>query len=144
MSDPFSPIIPWLVWIIPLIGAMLIPLIAKIGNNVRNISAVLFSFISALLAGLMLVGVFSGETVHSQVMWISTLNITAGVLADPLRIIVSNVVAWISLLIMIYSIGYMKGDRNLTRYWFFMIFFIANMQIIILSDNFLQLFFGWE
>ena len=144
MTDPFSPIIPWLVWIVPLIGAMLIPLIAKIGNNLRNISAVLFSFISALLAGLMLVGVFSGETVHSQVMWIPTLNITAGVLADPLRIIVSNVVAWISLLIMIYSIGYMKGDRNLTRYWFFMIFFIANMQIIILSDNFLQLFFGWE
>ena len=133
MTDPFSPIIPWLVWIVPLIGAMLIPLIAKIGNNLRNISAVLFSFISALLAGLMLVGVFSGETVHSQVMWIPTLNITAGVLADPLRIIVSNVVAWISLLIMIYSIGYMKGDRNLTRYWFFMIFFIANMQIIILE-----------
>ena len=60
MTDPFSPIIPWLVWIIPLIGAMLIPLIAKIGNNIRNISAVLFSFISALLAGLMLLGVFSG------------------------------------------------------------------------------------
>ena len=104
MTDPFSPIIPWVVWIVPLIGAMLIPLIAKIGNNLRNISAVLFSFISALLAGLMLVGVFSGETVHSQVMWIPTLNITAGVLADPIRIIVSNVVAWISLLIMIYSI----------------------------------------
>ena len=56
----------------------------------------------------------------------------------------SNVVAWISFAIMVYSLGYMRGDPNLTRYWFFMIFFIGSMQLIVLSDNFLQLFFGWE
>jgi NADH-quinone oxidoreductase subunit L len=45
---------------------------------------------------------------------------------------------------MVYSIGYMKGDPNLVRYWFFMNFFIGSMQLIILSDNLLMLFFGWE
>jgi NADH-quinone oxidoreductase subunit L len=45
---------------------------------------------------------------------------------------------------MVYSTGYMHGDRDLTRYWFFMLFFIGSMQLIVLSDNLLMVFFGWE
>ena len=56
----------------------------------------------------------------------------------------TNLVAWVSSLIMIYSVGYMHGDRDLTRYWFFMLFFIGSMQLIVLSDNLLMVFFGWE
>ncbi len=56
----------------------------------------------------------------------------------------ANVVAWISLLIMIYSLGYMHGEEGLTRYWFFMNFFIGSMLLLVMSDNLLQLFFGWE
>ena len=74
----------------------------------------------------------------------SALNIKAGILADPLSIIMTNLVAWISSLIIIYSVGYMHGDRDLTRYWFFMLFFIGSMQLIVLSDNLLMVFFGWE
>ncbi|MGI0051637.1 MAG: NADH-quinone oxidoreductase subunit 5 family protein, partial [Nitrososphaeraceae archaeon] len=72
------------------------------------------------------------------------LNIKAGILADPLSVIMTNLVAWISSLIIIYSVGYMHGDRDLTRYWFFMLFFIGSMQLIVLSDNLLMVFFGWE
>jgi len=45
---------------------------------------------------------------------------------------------------MVYSLGYMKGDRGLTRYWFFMNFFVGSMLLLVMSDNLLQLFFGWE
>jgi NADH-quinone oxidoreductase subunit L len=45
---------------------------------------------------------------------------------------------------MIYSTGYMKGDKDITRFWFWMLFFIGSMQLIVLSDNLLQVFFGWE
>jgi len=38
----------------------------------------------------------------------------------------------------------MKGDRDIVRFWFWMMFFIGSMQLIVLSDNLLQLFFGWE
>ena len=86
----------------------------------------------------------SGSEIHSQIQWISALNIKAGILADPLSIIMTNLVAWVSSLIMIYSVGYMHGDRDLTRYWFFMLFFIGSMQLIVLSDNLLMVFFGWE
>ena len=134
----------WLVWIVPFIGAALIPALAKKSIRFSNMSAVGFAIISALLAATLIPIVGSGSEIHSQIPWIPTLNIKAGILADPLSVIMTNLVAWISSLIIIYSVGYMHGDRDLTRYWFFMLFFIGSMQLIVLSDNLLMVFFGWE
>ncbi|MGZ5484565.1 MAG: NADH-quinone oxidoreductase subunit 5 family protein [Nitrososphaeraceae archaeon] len=134
----------WLVWILPFVGAALIPALAKKSTRLSNISAVGFAIISAILATTLIPIVTSGSEIHSQIPWISALNIKAGILADPLSIIMTNLVAWISSLIIIYSVGYMHGDRDLTRYWFFMLFFIGSMQLIVLSDNLLMVFFGWE
>src|SRR6187401_3062774 len=134
----------WLVWILPFVGASLMPAIAKAGKRVRDYAAIGFALASAISAVTLLpLGVHGGQ-IHSQINWIPMLNIHAGTLADTLSILMANIVAWISLLIFIYSIGYMHGDRNLTRYWFFMLFFIGSMQLIVLSDNLLMLFFGWE
>ncbi len=134
----------WLVWILPFVGAALIPALAKKNIRITNIGAVGFAIISALLAATLIPLAISGSEIHSQIQWISALNIKAGILADPLSIIMTNLVAWVSSLIMIYSVGYMHGDRDLTRYWFFMLFFIGSMQLIVLSDNLLMVFFGWE
>src|SRR5687768_2175434 len=134
----------WLVWIVPFLGAALIPALAKKSTRFSNISAVGFAIISALLAATLIPLAISGTEIHSQIPWISALNIKAGILADPLSIIMTNLVAWISSLIIIYSVGYMHGDRDLVRYWFFMLFFIGSMQLIVLSDNLLMVFFGWE
>ena len=134
----------WLVWILPFVGASLMPAIAKAGKRVRDYTAVGFALASAISAVTLLpLGIHGGQ-IHSQINWIPMLNIHAGTLADSLSILMANIVAWISLLIFIYSIGYMHGDRNLTRYWFFMLFFIGSMQLIVLSDNLLMVFFGWE
>src|ERR671912_1561238 len=134
----------WLVWIVPFVGAALIPALAKKSTKFSNMSAVGFAIISALLAATLIPLAISGTEIHSQIPWISALNIKAGILADPLSIIMTNLVAWISSLIIIYSVGYMHGDRDLVRYWFFMLFFIGSMQLIVLSDNLLMVFFGWE
>jgi NADH-quinone oxidoreductase subunit L len=134
----------WLVWILPFVGTSLMPAIAKAGKRVRDYAAVGFALASAISAVTLLpLGIHGGQ-IHSQINWIPMLNIHAGTLADSLSILMANIVAWISLLIFIYSIGYMHGDRNLTRYWFFMLFFIGSMQLIVLSDNLLMVFFGWE
>ena len=134
----------WLVWILPFVGASLMPAIAKAGKRVRDYAAIGFALASAISAVTLLpLGIHGGQ-IHSQINWIPMLNIHAGTLADSLSILMANIVAWISLLIFIYSIGYMHGDRNLTRYWFFMLFFIGSMQLIVLSDNLLMVFFGWE
>ena len=102
------------------------------------------SLASAISATTLLPLGLSGGEIHSQVPWISVLGLEAGVLADPLSIIMTNLVAWISFLIFVYSTGYMHGDRDLTRFWFFMLFFIGSMQLIVLADNLLMMFFGWE
>ena len=134
----------WLVWILPFIAALIMPGIGKASKNATGYVAVGFALMSALSAASMLPMALEAHEIHDQVMWIEAINLKGGVLADPLSVIMANVVGWISFLIMIYSTGYMKGDKDITRFWFWMMFFIGSMQLIVLSDNLLQVFFGWE
>jgi NADH-quinone oxidoreductase subunit L len=149
-------LIPNLIWIVPIAGAVLSVLAAKGGASFRNVVAVGASLISALLA----TSLFLVEDFHSyvfggaiwdvqsmcgyQTTWIPALNLQAGVLVDPLTSVLALTVAWVSFLIIVYSLGYMKGEHNLTRYYFLMNFFIGNMLLLVMADNFLQLFLGWE
>ena len=134
----------WLVWILPFAAAMIIPGIGKLSKHATGYVAVAFALMSAVSAATMIPVALEAAELHHQVMWIESLGLKGGVLADPLSIIMANVVGWISFLIMIYSTGYMKGDKDITRFWFWMMFFIGSMQLIVLSDNLLQVFFGWE
>ena len=134
----------WLIWILPFAAALIMPGIGKLSKKSTGYVAVGFALMSALSAVSLIPVALEGHEVHSQIMWIEALGLKAGVLADPLSIIMANVVGWISFLIMIYSTGYMKGDKDITRFWFWMLFFIGSMQLIVLSDNLLQVFFGWE
>ena len=134
----------WLIWILPFAAALIMPGIGKLSKKSTGYVAVGFALMSAVSAVSLIPVALEGHEVHSQIMWIEALYLKAGVLADPLSIIMANVVGWISFLIMIYSTGYMKGDKDITRFWFWMLFFIGSMQLIVLSDNLLQVFFGWE
>ena len=134
----------WLVWLLPFTGAAIIAVVARAGHHARDYTAVGFALASAISAATLIPLALEGAEVHSQIPWISSLGLKAGVLADPVAIIMTNLVAWVSFLIMVYSTGYMHGDKDLTRYWFFMLFFIGSMQLIVLSDNLLMVFFGWE
>jgi len=134
----------WLVWLLPFVGAAIIAAVARASPRALDYTAVGFALASAISAATLIPLALQGAEVHSQITWISALNLEAGVLADTLAIIMANLVAWISFLIFVYSTGYMHGDRDLTRYWFFMLFFIGSMQLIVLSDNLLMVFFGWE
>ncbi len=142
----------WLVWILPFAAALIIPGIAKLSKNgtghlskhATGYIAVAFALMSTLSAASLIPIALEAGEIHHQIPWIESLGLKAGVLADPLSIIMSNVVGWISFLILIYSTGYMKSDKDITRFWFWMMFFIGSMQLIVMSDNLLQVFFGWE
>jgi len=131
-------------------GALLTPVFAKIHPKVRDYGAVFFSFLAAVMTVSMIPLLFQPNVYYHQIDWIKLpgspvlSELKAGVIVDPLSIIVANVVAIISFLIMVYSLGYMHGDPSLTRYWFFMNFFIGNMLLLVMSDNILQMLFGWE
>ncbi len=139
----------WMIFIAPFVGALLTPLTGR--SRLRDYVAVAFSLVSALFALYLLIPILQGETISVynslipvSLPWIPELGINVGVLSDPYTVIIANLVAWISFLVMVYSLDYMKGDGGLTRYWFFMNFFIGSMQLIVLSDNLLSLFIGWE
>ena len=140
----------WLVFILPYAGALVTAALRKAGR-VRDYVAVAASLLSALFALDLLVPVLTGQSasvfdsiIPKSVQWISGLNLTVGVLTDPYTAILTNVVAWVSFLIMVYCLEYMKGDDGSARFYFFMTLFIGSMQLIVLSDNLLSLFIGWE
>ncbi len=139
-----SGINAWLVWILPFVAALIIPAVGKFSKRATGWVAVGLAAVSAISASMLLPGALEAHEIHEQVSWISSIGIKAGVLADPLAVIMANVVGWISFLIMVYSTGYMKGDRDIVRFWFWMMFFVGSMQLIVLSDNLLMMFFGWE
>ncbi len=132
---------PWLIWLFPLGGAILTPIFAKLHPRVRDYAAVAFCLGAAVTATLTALTVARGDY---QISWVPQLNLNAGVLVDPLSMFLVNIVAWISFLIMVYSLQYMRNEFGLTRYWFFMNLFIGNMLLLVLADNLLMMFFGWE
>ena len=83
--------------------------------------------------------------IESRVLWLDNpIEIGFGVLIDPLSIVLSNVVAVVSFIIMIYCLGYMKADPARTRFWMWMNGFIGSMLLLVLSNNLFFLFVGWK
>lgn len=137
----------WLCLTIPLLGVLATPLLGRISTTVMTYGAVFFSFLTALSAVMMLPLLFTAEMLplESKVLWLNTpITITFGVLLDPLSIIVANVVAVISFFIMVYCIGYMKGDPGIMRFWMLMNAFIGSMLLLVLADNLIIIFIGWK
>ena len=140
---------PWLAWIIPVIGALLMPVLGKVNHKIRDYGAVFFAGCAVLATASMIPYLFSGHAPGDikLLTWFHLPNGTAldiGLLVDPLSIIICNVVAFISFLIVVYSTEYMHGDPHLDRFWFLFLFFIANMLLLVLSDNLIQTMIGWE
>jgi len=140
------PYAPWLVWIIPAISSLFVPIIARLGGKAREYFAVIVSLVSTIFAFSMVPDVYFGTLTSPDLVfpWVPSLGINAGVFIDSLSILFANLVAFFTLVVMIYSIGYMAGQENLTRYYFFMLLFMGSMIGLVMSDNFLQMFIFWE
>jgi NADH-quinone oxidoreductase subunit L len=141
----FEEVSAWLVWVLPLIASLFVPLIAKYSAKARNYFVVVIAAVTAALALSLVPAVWSGNgqaLVTNPVQWIP--GITAGVFIDPLSVLFTVLVAFFALIISIYSIGYMKGEEGLTRYYFLILLFIGSMIGLVISDNMLQMFIFWE
>lgn len=137
----------WLCLIFPLIGVLVTPFLARISTPVMNYGAVFFAFLTAVSAVLLLPLLFSAERLplESTFVWLHTpITVSFGVLLDPLSIIVANVVAVISFFIMVYCLGYMKGDPSIMRFWMLMNAFIGSMLLLVLANNLIIIFIGWK
>jgi NADH-quinone oxidoreductase subunit L len=141
----------WLIFILPYVGALVTVALRKWGR-LGDYAAAAFALLSAVFAFTMLIPVLQGKSLTvnnvgplaTSVPWISGLGLTVGVLTDAYTAILTNIVGWVSFLIVFYSLEYMKEDGGHNRYFFFIALFIGSMQLIVLSDNLLSLFIGWE
>ncbi|MBN2335762.1 NADH-quinone oxidoreductase subunit L [Candidatus Bathyarchaeota archaeon] len=135
-------------WFVPMLGAALMPLFDKLGGKFRDYMAVLFGAGAVVSTASMVPWLLSGHTPGDVMVtdWITFMGkpLKMGVLVDPMTIIIVNVVAFISLMIIIYSTGYMHGDPHMTRFWFFFLYFLGSMLLLVVSDNLIQTMIGWE
>ncbi|MDP7661161.1 MAG: NADH-quinone oxidoreductase subunit L, partial [Gammaproteobacteria bacterium] len=106
--------------------------------------AVAFGLSAYVLKGMLIDGnpTYNG-TVYS---WMVTdgVNMEVGFLVDRLTALMMTVVTFVSLMVHIYTIGYMHDDPGYQRFFSYISLFTFSMLMLVMSNNFLQLFFGWE
>lgn len=91
--------------------------------------------------------IFDGASYNDRVyQWLQagSLSIEVGFLVDSLTAMMLVVVTFVSLMVHIYTIGYMKGDEGYSRFFSYISLFTFSMLILVTANNFMQLFFGWE
>ncbi len=83
---------------------------------------------------------------HDLYIWLSSggIDFKIGFLIDPLSVTMMTVVTFVSWMIHIYTIGYMHDDPGYQRFFSYISLFTFSMLMLVMSNNFLQLFFGWE
>ncbi|MFV0481454.1 MAG: NADH-quinone oxidoreductase subunit L [Campylobacteraceae bacterium] len=132
----------------PLVGALFASLFAMSKKNiitgVVNSTLIAISTISSLI---LLCSLRDGESLHVNMMeWISAGNLAIpfGFVVDKVSVIMMVTVGVVSTLVHVYSIGYMSHDRSFNRFFAYLSAFVFSMMVLVMSDNFLGLFIGWE
>ena len=138
----------YLIIFFPLLGSIFGYSIKSLGDKYSEIVTTSLVVMSAILSCI----VFYNGAIHDLYGnykifdWISSGNfkVNWSINIDPLSSIMLVVVTSVSSLVHIYSIGYMNTDPNKPRFMSYLSLFTFSMLMLVVSDNFLQLFFGWE
>ena len=132
----------------PLAGAIIAGLfgraIGRAGAHWVTILSVLVSFVCSVVV---LLDVLDGNTFNGNLYTWVTLGDTPlhiGFLIDRLSALMMVVVTFVSLMVHIYTIGYMAEDPGYQRFFSYISLFTFSMLMLVMANNFLQLFFGWE
>ncbi len=142
----------WLIPMMPLIGFLINGLfgkkLSKSAVNLVACGSVLASFILAANAVLQLLGLPEHERSFELILysWIpsGSFNADIGFLLDPLSSIMILVVSGVGFLIHVYSIGYMSHDEGYSRFFTYLNLFTGSMLILVLANNFVLMYVGWE
>ncbi|MDE3074853.1 MAG: NADH-quinone oxidoreductase subunit L, partial [Chloroflexota bacterium] len=137
----------WLILAAPLLASMVNGVFGRRLGKVTaaiGIAAVGVAFVESLIVA---AGVLGGARADASFYgWIISGNFSVeiGYLLDPLTVVMLIVVTSVSLLVHIYSVGYMAHDRGFWRFFCYLALFTFAMLLLVLANNFLQLFIGWE
>src|SRR6186713_2560653 len=132
----------------PLVASIVVGLWGpRLGRGVSHwlcILGVAASFVASIVVArdVQAGNVFNGDIYA----WLQsgTFKVSVGFLLDPLTTTMMLVVTFVSLMVHIYTIGYMADDDGYTRFFSYISLFTFSMLMLVMSNNFVQLFFGWE
>ena len=132
----------------PLVGAMVAGFAGRaIGKKATHRVAILGVLVSLLASLWVMHDVSQGNTFNGALYsWavIGKLKMEVGFLIDQLTAMMMVVVTFVSLMVHVYTIGYMEEDDGYQRFFAYISLFTFSMLMLVMSNNLLQLFFGWE
>ena len=140
----------WLIPALPLAGFLVLLLFGKrIGEPFAGwlaASMVGGSFAAAIAIFITLAGKSEEERAFTKTLftWLPSLGVNAALLVNPLSITMVLFITGIGALIHVYAIGYMHGDEQFPRFFTYLNLFVFSMLMLVLADNFVLLFLGWE
>ncbi len=137
-----------LVPLAPLVGAVVTGLFGrKLGRSAAHWITILGVAIAFFASVLIFQDVSRGHNFNGAVYtWLTTgdIRFEVGFLIDRLTVLMMLVVTFVSLMVHIYTIGYMHDDDGYQRFFSYISLFTFSMLMLVMANNFLQLFFGWE
>ncbi len=153
MAGQLNPNLLLIVPLAPLAGSMIAGLfgtkffgniIGRKTSHTVTILGVLIAFILSLhTMSLVLDGASFNGNLYTW-MTVAGIKLEVGFLVDSLTAMMMCVVTFVSLMVHIYTIGYMEEDEGYNRFFSYISLFTFAMLMLVMSNNFLQLFFGWE
>ena len=136
----------WLIPVLPLFSFLIIVLFGRYLKNDSDKIGIGSLFISFLLAIGVLLEVINGSTITKEFVWAThgDIEIAFGYSVDALTAMMFVVVTFVSLMVHVYSKGYMEGDSRYKRFYACLSLFTASMLGLVISNNLLLLFICWE
>ena len=148
MASTLSPSLLLTVPLAPLVGCLIAGFGGKaVGRRGAHWATILGVSIAFICSAIVLAQVANGARYNATVyewMVVGKLVMEVGFLIDGLTAMMMVVVTFVSLMVHIYTIGYMEEDPGYERFFAYISLFTFSMLMLVMSNNFLQLFFGWE
>ena len=153
MAGQLNPNLLLVIPLAPLVGSLIAGLFGTkfFGNVIGRTASHSVTILGVLIAFLLSAHTFSlvldGATFNGSIytwMTVAGLKLEVGFLVDTLTAMMMCVVTFVSLMVHIYTIGYMEEDEGYNRFFSYISLFTFAMLMLVMSNNFLQLFFGWE
>ena len=119
----------------------------RIGRRLSHSLTILGVLLSFILSAITLKAVIQGASFNQTLytwMVVGGLKMEVGFMVDTQTAMMMCVVTFVSLMVHIYTIGYMEEDKGYNRFFAYISLFTFSMLMLVMSNNLLQLFFGWE
>ncbi|QJD88900.1 NADH-quinone oxidoreductase subunit L [Duganella dendranthematis] len=153
MAVTLNPNLLLVIPLAPLAGAAVAGLLGTkffgnvVGRKTATAATILGVLVAFIISAMTLNDVLNGATFNGTIynwMTVAGMKMEVGFQIDSLSAMMMCVVTFVSLMVHIYTIGYMAEDEGYNRFFSYISLFTFSMLMLVMSNNFLQLFFGWE